>query len=153
MTTSFVHEILLTHRVSMAHRLSSPGAPPLCQSIHGHTWTFTVTLAGQTLDEDAMLLEFGRFKKVWRGWLDNTLDHALVIASTDPLAERLAGFEPAQRLVLFEGQPTTEALAAWAFRETEALLLGLPVKVPIALVEMHLQETPVNAARYRRIPG
>lgn len=134
----------------MAHRLFGDNAPEPCRSIHGHTWTFTATMAGPSLDDDGILLEFGKFKKAWRGWLKEAFDHALVLSERDPIAAVLREADPSMKITTLPLPPTTEVLARYAFDKTEEILESLERPVPIRLVQIHLKETESNAARYRR---
>lgn len=144
-----MQSILLTHRVEMAHRLSHPGSPVKCQSIHGHSWTITAELAAPALDARGMILEFGTFKAAWRAWLDDTLDHALVVKRDDPVAAAIVAVQPDARITYLDAQPSTEVLARWVAQGTEHVLsrLGDP---DVRLVSIHVQETPVNAATFKR---
>ena len=147
-----VYEIVIAHHFETAHRLSSEGAPLKCQSIHGHSWQVKAHLAGEGLDSDGMLLEFGAFKKIWRAWIDGTLDHALVLAESDPLAQVLTATGLPLRLVLLPHQPTTEVLARWIHEHTAELLTSLDTDTPVRLAGVHVQETRVNAVHYRPDP-
>lgn len=138
----------IRHNVEMAHRLSTPGAPEKCVSIHGHSWWVTVTLEGEAVDGDGMLIEFGRFKRAWRAFLDEGLDHHLVLRRGDPMADAIRSVQPDARLRLFDGNPTTEALACWLHAEAEKVLAALQPGVPVRVGRLHLQETAVNAASW-----
>lgn len=46
----------------------------------GETWLASIQLVG-TLDEQGMICDFGKIKKHLRQWLDDTLDHKLLIPS------------------------------------------------------------------------
>jgi 6-pyruvoyltetrahydropterin/6-carboxytetrahydropterin synthase len=140
----------IRHNVEMAHRLLGDRAPEKCRSIHGHSWWVTLRLEGPSLDGRDMLVEFGALKRAWRGWLDDHLDHHLVVHENDPLARWLADHEPWHRLRRVPFSPTTERLAAWmAERAREVVASVTAGGVPCHVVEVHLQETAVNAARWR----
>jgi 6-pyruvoyltetrahydropterin/6-carboxytetrahydropterin synthase len=143
------HCILITHRVEMAHRLSSPGAPVKCQSIHGHSWTITAELSAPMLDDNDMVLEFGAFKRAWRHMLDTTLDHCLVVAEGDPVAQAILAVQPDARITFLPCQPSTESLARWCMERTEQVISDL-ARPDVRVRSIHVQETPVNAATYRR---
>lgn len=147
-----MYRIELRHNFETAHRLSTPDSPQKCQSIHGHSWWVTVTLEGPKLDDDGILVEFGAFKKVLRAWLDDTVDHALLLRAGDPVAEALWAVVPEMRIVELPSNPTTESIAAWIFEHAESLLhetLGVDPQVA-RVAGVHLQETRVNAASFTR---
>lgn len=141
-----MHKIQLRHNFETAHRLSNPSAPQKCQSIHGHSWWVTVTLSAAQLDDLGMVVEFGAFKKAWRGFLDSTLDHHLVVRQGDPMAAAVRSVQPEARILELYADPTTEVLAQWLFERTAELLEELEPRARIE--EIHVQETGVNAAVY-----
>ncbi len=146
---SALHRIEIRHNFETAHRLSGAGSPEKCRSIHGHSWWVTVTVAGPALDELGMLVEFGAFKRAWRGFVDSTLDHHLVLAEGDPLIAAILAVDPEHRLRVLHASPTTEVIAAWLFEEATRILSELPDVAAGARVEhVHVQETRVNAASY-----
>lgn len=140
-----MHTIEIKHNFETAHRLSHPQAPEKCQSIHGHSWWVTITLSGAVLDERGMLVEFGAFKRAWRGFLDSEIDHHLCLRRGDPMVEAIRGVMPEARILEVDFDPTTEELARWLFeRSSEIVQKYSAVKV----ARIHLQETAVNAATY-----
>ncbi|TVQ98760.1 MAG: 6-carboxytetrahydropterin synthase [Deltaproteobacteria bacterium] len=143
-----MYAIEIGHNIEMAHRLSSPSSPEKCVSIHGHSWWVTVRIASPALDEEGMLIEFGRFKRAWRGWLDDHLDHHLVLRRGDPIADAIVSVQPDARIFLVDGNPTTELLARLLFRQAEATLADLEPAVAARVVHVHLRETLVNAASW-----
>ena len=143
------YEVEIRHNFETAHRLVGPDAPPKCVSIHGHSWWVTVTLAGPALDARGMLVEFGAFKKAWRGYLDSHVDHHLVLKRDDPMAEAVRGVYPESRLLLLDASPTTEVLARFLWERAEEILAGVDAGVDVRVARVHVQETSVNAAAYR----
>lgn len=141
-------EIELSHNFETAHRLCTDSSPEKCRSIHGHSWWVTVTIEGNELDEDGILVEFGAFKKAWRAWLDDSLDHHLVLSKSDPLLEVLQAFDDSMRIFVCDENPTTEVLARRILVESSQILAALPTHVSARIQRVHVQETRVNAATY-----
>jgi len=50
----------------------------------GETWIAGVELSG-TLDEQGMVVDFGKVKRVLRDWLDAQIDHKLLVPAQSPL--------------------------------------------------------------------
>lgn len=144
-----MYSVEIKHNFETAHRLSGDGAPEKCQSIHGHSWWVTVTLESEELDECGMVIEFGAFKKAWRGFLDSEIDHHLCVVEDDPLAEAIRGIMPEARILEVPFDPTTENLARWLHEQASTIIEGMSANVKVG--EIHLQETRVNAVKYR--PG
>lgn len=145
-----MYQIEIRHNFETAHRLLSPGSPVKCMSIHGHSWWVTVTIEGPSLDDNDLLVEFGGFKKAWRGFLDTQIDHHLVLHVHDPMAEAVRSVYPESRLLLLPANPTTEVLARWLHTEASRVLVEvLPHGVVARIGRVHVQETQVNAASFR----
>lgn len=144
-----MYQINITHNFETAHRLSAPGSPEKCMSIHGHSWNVTLTLEADALDEMSMVVEFGALKSAFRRRIDDELDHFLVLQRGDPMAAAVRAVYPASRILEMEHSPTTERiaelLAAWAGECLESLP-GRPAHVRVTKV--HVQETRVNGATY-----
>lgn len=146
-----MYAIEIRHNFETAHRLSDPDSPRKCMSIHGHSWWVTVTMEARSLSDGDMLVEFGAFKKAWRGYLDGRVDHHLVLRRDDPMAGAVRSVYPESRLLLLDRNPTTEVMAEFLFARAEEVLES--VKDPalhVRVRRVHVQETSVNAAVYER---
>jgi 6-pyruvoyltetrahydropterin/6-carboxytetrahydropterin synthase len=143
-----VYRIEITHNFETAHRLSNPDAPTKCRSIHGHSWWATVTLAGPELDARGMLVEFGAFKKAWRGFLDDQVDHHLAVREGDPVAAAILSVQPDARVLQLPEDPSTEFFARWVHERTAEILARVDPSGLARVERVHIQETRVNAASY-----
>ena len=121
------------------HRLRD--YPGKCRHLHGHNARVAVTLEAETLDRLGMVVDFVEMKRVLAGWIDETLDHTLLLHRDDPLVKTLQG--AGEKVLALDVIPTTENLARLVFEY--ATDRGLPV------VEVTLWETPYSFATYR--PG
>lgn len=63
-----------------AHRLTTHDGK--CRNLHGHRYVAEVTVAG-VVAEDGMLLDFAVLDRVVGGFIDEQLDHAAIVMSTD----------------------------------------------------------------------
>ena len=118
------------------HRLLGFDGP--CRHPHGHNARVQVFLKGDRLDSQGMLYEFGHLKRLLKSWIDETLDHRMVLQREDPLVQALQGLgEP---VCVVEGHPTAEFLAKMIF--DFAVAQGLPVE------EVRLGETETSWASY-----
>lgn len=110
-----------------------------CRHLHGHNGKAVVTLESTTLDHLGMVVDFTELKRVVGKWIDDTLDHKMLLHKDDPvLPELLRQGEP---VVTVDANPTAEHIARLIFdRAVEA---GLPV------VEVVLWETDNSFATYR----
>jgi 6-pyruvoyltetrahydropterin/6-carboxytetrahydropterin synthase len=136
-----------TRRYAMAHRLR---ADPLskCATPHGHNEIVTIRVkpagpfrfGGSNMDAP-----FEAVKRRWRTWIDDHVDHALMLDEADPLVDYFRANEPERlsRVMTFPGDPTTEALAACFFLKGAAFLAH--DELPFEMDEVRVEETPTNA--------
>lgn len=135
-----------TRRYAMAHRLLATKSPK-CAIPHGHNEFVTVRLtptATFRFSETNSAAPFEQIKKRWHQWIDEHVDHTLHLAETDPLIGYFREHEPQrlQQVMTFQGDPTTEALAACFWLKLSAFVAddGLPFTV----AEVRIEETPTN---------
>lgn len=144
-----LYRIELRHNFETAHRLAAPGSPAKCMSIHGHSWLAVATVVGEKLDSNGILVEFGAFKAAWRRWLDDHIDHALVLQRDDPMAAAVRGVYPESRIYLLDHSPTTEVLAEHLWHITNTILQSVASpEVAARLESITLHETRVNTASF-----
>jgi len=103
-----------------------------CRFLHGHNARVLVILEGSRLDHQGMLLDFGELKDRFGRWIEENLDHRLILHRLDPVAPILQ--EAGETLFLLDVNPTAEHLAQLLYQE--AVRLGLPV------VEVVFWESP-----------
>ena len=85
-------ELTVEARFSAAHCIT--GHAGRCAQLHGHNYRVVVTVAGEKLDEQGMVIDFGKLKEICRSATD-PLDHTYLndlpaFAHTNPTAEALA---------------------------------------------------------------
>ncbi|MFO0799274.1 MAG: 6-carboxytetrahydropterin synthase [Gemmataceae bacterium] len=119
------------------HRLL--GYAGKCRHLHGHNGKAVVTLESAELDRLGMVLDFGEMKRVLGRWVDDTLDHRMLLHRDDPVVPELE--RQGEPLVLLDVNPTAENIARLIFDHAAAA--GLPV------VEVTLWETANAFATYR----
>lgn len=103
-----------------------------CKYLHGHNGRAVIALEGETLDDRGMVLDFSDIKRVVSRWIDETLDHRMLLRRDDPAVSVLR--EMGEPLFLLDVNPTAENIARLIYEYTAAQ--GFPVK------EVHLWETP-----------
>ncbi|MFZ5829238.1 MAG: 6-pyruvoyl trahydropterin synthase family protein [Planctomycetota bacterium] len=109
-----------------------------CRHLHGHNGLLVITIESDRLDERGMVLDFSEIKRVVAGWIDEHLDHRMVLHRDDPAVPALKKLgEP---LFLLDRNPTAENIARVIFEFTREQ--GFPV------VEVRLWETPKCYATY-----
>ncbi|MFB3908730.1 MAG: 6-pyruvoyl tetrahydropterin synthase family protein [Candidatus Eisenbacteria bacterium] len=134
-----MYTVTRKHSFSYGHRLREH--PGNCSRLHGHNGVLFVTVGSDALDGGGMVVDFHEIKRTVARWVDDTLDHRLVLQRGDPAAALLQEAGEEIRVVDFE--PTAENLARHVYEALTAL--GLPVR------EIVFEETENCRACYR--PG
>ncbi|MFH1874964.1 MAG: 6-carboxytetrahydropterin synthase [Pseudomonadota bacterium] len=89
------------------HRLK--GDKGKCKNLHGHTAKVVLYLEAAALDENGMVCHFDDLKNSLGKWINDNLDHALLLAQDDPLVPILKPHN--EKIYLLEGRPTAENIA------------------------------------------
>ncbi|MEX0704573.1 MAG: 6-carboxytetrahydropterin synthase [Planctomycetales bacterium] len=111
-----------------------------CKSLHGHNGRAVIVMEGERLDARGMLVDFSDIKNALRTWIDDELDHRMILRHDDPVLPALrAQGEP---LYVIPDNPTAENIARLIYEHAREQ--GFPV------VEVSLWETPRSFATYRR---
>ncbi len=103
-----------------------------CRYLHGHNARVRVVLEGAELDHRGMFWDFGEIKRRLNTWIDENLDHRLILHRLDPVVPFLR--ESGETMYLIDANPTAENIAQLIYQQAQAM--GLPV------VEVVLGETP-----------
>lgn len=111
-----------------------------CRHLHGHNGRILITLEGAELDDRGMLVDFSDIKKSIRTWVDDELDHRMILNAADPMVPIFQSHK--EPLFLIPHNPTAENIARLIYDETKTR--GFPV------VEVCLWETPHSFAKYRQ---
>lgn len=110
-----------------------------CRHLHGHNGLAVVTLEGKELDAQGMLVDFGEIKRTLQRWIDEELDHNMILRRDDPILPLLR--DRGERVYVMDDNPTAENIARLIFDKGRDA--GLPI------VEVVLWETPNCFATYR----
>ncbi len=57
-----------------------------CRHLHGHNGRAVIVMEGAQLDDRGMLIDFGDIKSAIRTWIDDELDHRMILCERDPAA-------------------------------------------------------------------
>lgn len=109
-----------------------------CRNLHGHNGTAVVTLAGPKLDALGMVMDFSQMKKVLQNWIDETIDHKMLLHRDDPVLKHLQ--DKGEPVVVLDVNPTAENIAKHIFDYAKGQ--GFPV------TEVTLWETESCCATY-----
>jgi 6-pyruvoyltetrahydropterin/6-carboxytetrahydropterin synthase len=109
-----------------------------CRHLHGHNGRLEITLETAELDDRGMVIDFGDIKAALNRWIDENLDHRMILRRDDPAVSVLK--ELGEPMYLLDVNPTAENIARLIFDVAAAD--GFPV------VEVRLWETPKCFATY-----
>ena len=130
----------VTKRISFCygHRLLDYDG--VCKHPHGHNAVAEVEVRADQLDRRTMVCDFNDIKRVIKGWIDQEIDHRMLLRRDDPLATALQDLgEP---VFLLDDNPTVERIARLIFDYADSQ--GFPI------VRVRVWETPTSFADYRR---
>lgn len=125
------HTVSKTFSFCYGHRLM--GDPGRCRHLHGHTAKVAFTLERGELDENGMVVHFDRLKETIGCWIDENLDHRMLLCDRDPIAATLK--DAGERLFEMKENPTAENIAMMLYE------LAKKFNLPIAKVEVWESET------------
>ncbi len=109
-----------------------------CRHLHGHNGRAEITLESEQLNELGMVLDFSDIKQVVSKWIDENLDHRMIMHKDDPALSVLQ--EMGEPLYIVDNNPTAENIAKLIYDFTAES--GFPV------IEVCLWETPNCFATY-----
>lgn len=99
-----------------------------CRHPHGHNGRIEIAMSRKKLDKLGMLMDFEDIKSTVQKWVDNELDHKMLLNEKDPLVKILRDLgEP---VVTMKGNPTAEAIARFIFDYAQSQ------KLPVANVRV-----------------
>src|SRR5437763_15922017 len=77
-----------------------------CRHLHGHNGKAVITVEAPALDRLGMVLDFSAIKRVLSTWIDQTLDHRMLLHRDDPALPLLR--ELGEPVVVLDVNPTAE---------------------------------------------
>ena len=131
------YQVTKTIEFSYGHRLLNHNGK--CRYLHGHNGLLEVDVDAETLDDMGMVIDFTDVNQVVKAWVDQNLDHRMLLHRDDPVLSMLQ--EAGEPIFVMDVNPTAENIAALVC--TAAREAGLQVS------EVRLWETATSRASYR----
>jgi 6-pyruvoyltetrahydropterin/6-carboxytetrahydropterin synthase len=110
-----------------------------CKHLHGHNGKAVIVLESLSLDALGMVVDFSQIKQKVGAWIDQTLDHQMILHRDDPALPFLR--QQNEPVFVVDVNPTAENIAKLIFDRVQAQ--GFPV------VEVTMWETESSFATYR----
>ena len=111
-----------------------------CRHLHGHNGKAVITVETAALDALGMVIDFSVMKRVIGAWIDEHIDHTMLLHRDDPVIPALR--QLGERFRVLDVNPTAENIARLIY--DHAVEEGFPV------TEVTLWETENSFATYRR---
>src|SRR3989344_5073400 len=109
-----------------------------CAHPHGQSGKVEIELIAASLDKRGMVFDFGDIKEIIQRWIDDELDHKMILRKDDPLIKNLKDSE--EPYFEMTENPTAENLAKLIYTYAKSK------KLPISRVTFW--ETPSSSATY-----
>src|SRR5207249_3958635 len=94
-----------------------------CRHLHGHNGRVEIDIESVKLDARGMVVDFADIKRILKAWIDETLDHRMLLNKADALVPTL--HERGELYFLLDENPTAENIAKLIFNHARSR--GLPV--------------------------
>jgi 6-pyruvoyltetrahydropterin/6-carboxytetrahydropterin synthase len=111
-----------------------------CRHLHGHNGKVEIGLEAEKLDALGMVRDFTEVKNIVAVWLDQALDHKMLLRKDDPILPTLQKMN--EPVYLFDTNPTAESIAKVIFEFVQSK--GFPVS------EVRMWESEGSHAAYGR---
>ena len=109
-----------------------------CRHLHGHNGRVEVDIEADRTDNRGMVVDFSDVKDIVKSWIDDNLDHRMILRWDDPLVSVLTELGEAHYVI--DKNPTAENIAAHIHEMTSS------DRLPIS--EIRLWETSSSYATY-----
>src|SRR5688572_16273968 len=80
-----------------------------CRFLHGHNGRAVITIEAESLDQRGMVLDFSDIKDGVTSWIDDHLDHRMLLHRDDPMVPVLQQMK--EPIFVLEVNPTAENIA------------------------------------------
>lgn len=125
-----------------------------CNNLHGHRYEVDVSVQGSYLDDLGRVVDFGVLKSVLGNWIDENLDHRMILQDKDPFVEaynkglfwKVEGDNLGRNPFIMTAPPTAENIAALIY--TAACLLFANRVDQFIVTEVTVYETEKSSALY-----
>jgi 6-pyruvoyltetrahydropterin/6-carboxytetrahydropterin synthase len=114
-----------------------------CRYLHGHNGKVDIELSSERLDRRGMVRDFEEIKQTIQRWIDQELDHKMLLNREDRVGSLLR--QLGEPVLLMATNPTAEAIAHLIFDYTASK--GFPVTA------VRVWETDRSVATYQRAPA
>lgn len=120
-----------------AHRVI--GHENKCKYLHGHRYVLEITASANELDDLGRVVDFGELKSVMKAWIDDNLDHNVILYEKDLELGSFISQCTGQNIYFLDSNPTAENIALHLKID---IIPKLFTKKSFEVVKLKLFETP-----------
>ena len=131
-----VYKLTKSFEFAYGHRLLNYEGK--CRYLHGHNGVVEIDVRDSKLDARGMVIDFNDIRDLIRRWVDENMDHKMILCEKDPMVDLLGKFD--QPLYLMEENPTAENIARHIYLQAKDQKLNV--------VEVRLWETSTSCASF-----
>ncbi len=136
------------HEVGLSCAFRQWRAESHCRFIHGYALKIRVEFITSTLDKRNWVVDFGSLKS-FKGWLEATFDHKLLVASDDPMIDELVALTKLGVAEVVEVENTgCEAFAKLIFECAQVWLKDNGYAPRVGVDSVEVSEHGANSAIY-----
>lgn len=140
-----MYSITKSFKFEAAHRLMNMPKDHPCSNFHGHSYVVKVTISTPLINDQGMVIDFGKLKS-FQKWLDDNFDHATILNPEDKeLYNVLKSFNFKIR-TMPNGDPTAENMASFFY--DNLLHICYENNVTSGTLKIEVQETVGNSATF-----
>lgn len=110
-----------------------------CCHLHGHNAVLEVDMESEELNSDGMVIDFAEVHKRVKEWIDENLDHRMILCKQDPAVQALKDLN--EPYYLMDENPTAENIAKLIFNHMH--------KSGVYTTAIRLWENPSSYATYK----
>ena len=130
------HSVIKQVEFCYGHRLLNYDGK--CKHLHGHNGLLEIVVATDSLDSRGMVVDFGDIKDVVKGWVDENMDHKMILSKDDPILSMLLDLN--EPVYVMDENPTAENIAKHIHEQAQ--------KNGLKIQETRLWETPSSYASF-----
>ncbi len=110
-----------------------------CKYLHGHRYVLEITAMSSKLNKLGMVVDFGELKNIIKDWIDDNLDHNVILHQDDKILGDFIAKETGQNIYYLKSNPTAENIALHLKSDIIPKLFS---KNSFDIVKLKLFETP-----------
>ena len=131
-----IYRLTKSFEFAYGHRLLNYDGK--CRYLHGHNGVVEIDVESSDLDNRGMVIDFNEIRDLVSRWVEDNMDHKMILCKKDPLVDVLKKFD--QPLYLMEENPTAENIARHIFSQARIQKLNV--------IEVRVWETSTSCASF-----